>query len=401
MNAVRIARALAGGERRAWDGPSWWANTLGQRRTIQARGTISYDRALTIGAVYACLRFISSTVSCMAVDVLRQDGGRAVRLSPAPQIVAAPSPRPQITAAEWLAQIIWSMRARGNAFGLVTAMSGSGWPTRIDVLDAGRVAYECKSGVERWWLHDETGRRSEVRLWQDGGVLWHLPFGTPPGGVIGIDVVSQAAIDLGLADSARQYAGDFYWSGGHPTAVLQSDQVLTGDQATEIQQRWADAVGSGNREPRVLGAGLSYQPLQVTPDQAALIEVMRASTADVCRWFDVPPEEIGGTSGSSSDYANIEGRGLQALRKLTPTIRAVQDAWTALLPRPQFVRLVPETLLMTNAKTKADIIAANIRGGIMTPNEGRALLDMPPVDGADELLWPPFSTTRAPQEVMP
>lgn len=366
---------------------------------VRAPG-VSHDQAMTLGAVYGCLRFISSTVGCMAVDVLREVDGRGVPVSPAPSVVARPSPHPQVSAAEWLGQIVCSMRARGNAFGLVTQMSATGWPAKIDVLDPARVAYERRGGVAKWWLSDESGgKRTEVQLWQDGGVLWHVPFGCPPGGVIGVDVISQAAVDLGLALAARQYGADFFWSGGHPTAVLQSEQVLVKEQAVGIMDRWDEATAARPRSPRVLGAGLTYTPLQVTPDQVSLLGVLSASVADVCRWFDVPPEEIGGSSGDSLTYANVEGRGLQALRKLTPTIRAVQDAWTDLLPRPQYVRLNPAVLLMTNEKAKIDTLAAAINGHLMVPNEGRDKLDLPPVEGGDQLA--PFKSGNVKEEVQP
>lgn len=384
MTARARLMRLAAPERRAWSAPTLTGMGLSTRGGGRAQPATPAEAA-TLSAYHACVRYIAETVSCMAVDAYRQVDGRTVPLRPTPEIVANPSPVPQITAAGWLAQVISSARARGNAFGLITQVGPSGWPTKIDTLDPACVSYQAGE----WRIHI-AGKATTVELWQNGGTLWHVPFGLEAGQVIGIDIVSRAAIDLGLARAARQYGADFYWSGGHPTAVLESDSALTGTQAKDMQQRWMDAVADGGRAPRVLGLGLRYRPLQITPDQASLLGALQASTADVCRWFDVPPEEIGASSGDSLTYANVEGRSLQALRKLTPTIRAVQDAWSALLPDHQVVRLTPETLLMTNAVTKQRIIADNIRVGLMTINEGRQLLDLAPVPGADELLWPPY-----------
>ena len=64
-----------------------------------------------------------------------------------------------------------------------------------------------------------------------------------------------------------------------------------------------------NREPAVMGAGLRYERIQVSPEEAQFLDTQRFTVEQIARIYGVFPEMIGGaTSGSNVTYANREQR---------------------------------------------------------------------------------------------
>jgi phage portal protein BeeE len=121
---------------------------------------------------------------------------------------------------------------------------------------------------------------------------------------------------------------------------------------------------------------------------------MSASGQDVARFFKLPPEAIGYDSGASMTYSNVQSQWLNLLiASLNPLTTVVEDAWSALLPTPQFVQFNRDSLLRMTTSDRYAAHDTALRSGWRSVNEIRAIEDLPPVDGGDDYLWPPGSTT--------
>jgi phage portal protein BeeE len=114
---------------------------------------------------------------------------------------------------------------------------------------------------------------------------------------------------------------------------------------------------------------------------------MQANVGDVCRFFGVPPEAIGGSSGDSMTYANVEGRNLSLL---TNTVGAwmqwFERTLASMLPRPQLVELDPKALLRTSVTTNFDNAQKAIGQngpGIASVDESRGIVGLPPIGGEE------------------
>lgn len=367
---------------------------LGGRYGASAEST---GQATTHSAVYSCISKIVGLFTAMGVSTWTTAGPRDRRI-PDPPIVANPSPDASLDQPHWLAQVMTSWLLRGDVYGTIVDESSAGWPTKIDIVDPDSVALRTRAGKTTWWVGGK-----EQRLWTEGGPLWHVPsWMIMPGSSEGLDPIVKAAMDVGLGLAARNYGAEWFRSGGNPVAVIENEKEISNDVADRAQQRWVEGIERGGRAPRVLGSGWKYQALQVSPDQSRMLELMQANVADVCRYFGVPPEEIGGSSGDSMTYANVEGRGLQLLRNLAPWFGLVQRMWSGLLPRPQEVRLDPAVFLRMTPKTEAELWTERIRSGVYTPNEARETAGLAPsTDQGKELLWPPFAVHLGPDPADP
>jgi len=348
---------------------------------MSSQATVGYDQAQAHGAVYACVDLLVRKVGWQMPVLLGDSPATA-------EIVTDPHPEPHMLAGHWRAQVIEPAALRGFAAGVVTSMGPNGWPRKILPVHPDLVTWWDDRGTWRWHC-DGTA----MRLWQEGGELWVAPSMRPaPGSPVGRSVISHAAAKIRLGLSATKFGRDYFDAKGLPVSHLKhAEKELTATQAQTAKDRFRRVVE--NREPLVTGSDWTLDTLPVSAEDSQFLETIQANVADVCRFFGVPPEAIGGSSGDSTTYANVEGRELSLL---TNTIGSwmtwFEQVLSALLPGQTQLTLDPEAMLRTSVPTLFDTAQKAVgRGntpGVLTANEARAMVGYGPVPNGDDLYVP-------------
>jgi HK97 family phage portal protein len=342
---------------------------------------VSTDNALRTAAVWACVDVLSSSVSTLPVDAVRYVGSTRQQVTPTPSLLTSPSALVDLDV--WLYQLVWSMLVDGNAFGLVSATDRSGYPTTIEWLSPSDVTERKVAEGRASVMVRDVGRRD---VWPFGEVF-HIPGKmVQPGSPFGMSTVAYAAGPIDTSLQAEAYGGRFFADGGHPSALLRSSEDLTADQAAAIKAAWLNAT-SGSREPAVLDDRIEYEAIQVDPEQAQPIDLLRFEVEQICRFFRVPPSMVyGSVSGQSVTYANVSQADLHYLKhSLDGYLVRIERALTAALPRPQVVKFNRDALLRADTLTRYQAHQIALGSKFATVNEVRALEDMPPLDGGDDI----------------
>ena len=340
------------------------------------RGTagqvVGWDGALSITAVWACVRIRSELISTLPVDVYLRRPGQTVPTEMAtPTVLSTPSAY-NVDITEWLAASQMSLDLRGNAFGLILDRDAYGNPTQIELQHPDKVAcYKTHGGA---YVYRVNGRK------QDTADVWHERAFVPPGSIIGLSPIQYAATSLGVNLAAEQYGADWFGTGSHPSAILANADLeeIEDDAAATVKDRF---IGSVSRnEPAVLAGGWKYQAIQISPGEAQFIETQKWGLNQVARLFGVPPEMIGGEAGNSLTYANVEQRGLDFTAfNIGPTIFRRERALSRLVPRNQYVKLNEGALLRTDLLTRYRAYSLGIKGHFLHPDEARAKEDLAPL----------------------
>lgn len=111
--------------------------------------------------------------------------------------------------------------------------------------------------------------------------------------------LQQTLADYGLSS----------YSSGIPAGVLKVKQPgLQQEQADELKRKWMEAHGGVQRSVAVLNATTEYQALARSIVDSDLANVKRSSLIDVANAFNLSPSDLGGPSGDSQTYANVESR---------------------------------------------------------------------------------------------
>jgi HK97 family phage portal protein len=367
---------MFGAKTRAVKDPGWtrWASGDGP---VPGLSVGDPTQLLT---VYGCVTRIADVMSTMPVDHLTRLSGVQREVSPR----AGWLDRPNVDTdwASLMVQVVWSWLIDGNVF-LAPIRNGFGRVSELWVLDPTRVRLERKM----------PGQAVAVEV--DGrpfaGELIHLPAYLRPGQVRGVNPIENARVALGLGMSAQRYGAGFFDNSAVPAVVLLSKQEMNADQKDDIRNNWNRRHQGKSGGVGVLTGDIAVQQLTIAPEQAQFLETRRFSAAEIAaNLFHVPPDMVGvAVDGSSLTYQNMETRWTEFVRSacqpwMTRFERAV--SWH-LLPRPQYVKFVPDVYLRADTKTRYETHAIGVQGKFLTPNEARELEDRPPLDGGDD--FPP------------
>jgi HK97 family phage portal protein len=214
--------------------------------------------------------------------------------------------------------------------------------------------------------------------------VWHVRAFTAPGQVVGLSPIGHARQAIGLGLAAERYAARFLGDSAVPSGIITTDQRIDAQRAATIKERW-NARHQGRRDIAVLGEGARFQAITISPEEAQFLETTRANIATIARYFGVQPELIGGESGGSLTYANVEQRALDFLTfGLRPWLVRLEVALSALLSSTTTVKFNAAALVRTDLLTRYQAHESAIRAGWKLRSEVRELEDLPPIAGIDD-----------------
>lgn len=356
-----------------------------RRPPATALGTavVTNETALRHSAVWACLRLRANLISTMPMDVFRRVNGI--------QIQQSTFVNPGGTALkfhEWMYDTQFDLDRAGNAFGVITERwHVSGLPRTIQLVPLSQVSVKSMGGaVEFYRIAGQP---------YDPHDIWHERQYTVSGLPIGLSPVAYAAWSIGEYLSIQDFAMGWFGSGGVPKAMLKNTTkpTLTASEATDAKERFKSTVASGDLF--VAGADWEYQMIQAEQTGKEWVEEKRSSMVDIARFFDCPADLIdAAVSGQSVTYANITQRNLQLLiMHLGPAIIRREYALNDLYPIEQYVKFNTDALLRMDPLTRAQMMKLEIDTRLMTPDEGREILNRKPLtqEQIDQFntLWPP------------
>lgn len=340
-------------------------NTPGEGITPPSRSSVRLvtpERALTIPTIYRAVQIHQTAVSQLSLNV-----ERAKPLDETPSIIRQPSLSMHRSA--FLAVTVGAMALNGNAFWKVQR-GPTGEVIDLDPLDPTQVTViTTPLGQKRLSYKGQEYSPSDIA---------HLQLMRRTGSTYGLGPIQAAQTELVGATDLRDFAGNWFQNSGVPSGVLKTDTPLTETQVDEYRKRWDKTADGGTR---VLGHGLSYSPISVSPKDAQWLEAQNFNVTQVARLMGVPASLLlASVEGTSETYQNVEQEWIGYVRfSLMAYLREIEEAFTHLLPRGQVVRFNIETLLRSDTKSRYEAHKIALEAGWTTVNEVRAIEGMRPL----------------------
>lgn len=370
----------------------------GSRR--QGSVDVTTESALAHSAVWAAVRLRADLMSTMPIDAFRRIASEGVDVEVTkPAVLITPSSHGDgqpMDMSEWMYSTQVDLDKSGNTFGGIGAWDGQGLPAQIDPLPAEKVTVSVRKGKID---HYKIGRDKYLPR-----EIWHERQYTTPGVHVGLSPVAYAAQSIGGYLSAQQFALDWFSNGAVPGAILKNTaKKLDKGESSIAKRQFMSSVSIG--EPFVTGMDWDYQMLQAKAAESQFLEEMQYSISDIARFFGVPADMLDAPSqGSSITYANVTQRNLQLLiMNIGPAVNRRERALARLLPAPRHVKLNSDALLRMDPQTRQTVIDSRIKARTLTPDEGRALDNLPPltIDQYEQFnkLFPPKANST--QEPIP
>lgn len=350
----------------------------------------SGGNVLGLAATWACVNLIAGTIASLPLMVYRTSatGVRSVARDHRLYYVLHESPNFDQSPIDFWEFMAAGIELQGNAYaeierrgdGAVFALS----PIRPDIVSVKRRA---DGRLEYEW-HD--GKRRVVREATD---VLHIrgPMGSSISGVSTLAVCRGAFAGALAAEVA---ARSTFSNGLRPSGTLSlpEGKTLTTEQRVEVEgllaEKFAGAINAGR--PMLLDNGLKWQALNITPEDAQMLESRKFSGEEICRIFGIPPSMVGYGDKASNwgTGKEVEVLGFQKFTLRRRLKRIEQGLTKQLLTAADkaqglTIEFNVEGLLRGDSQGRATFYQTMTQLGAMTINEVRALENLAPVAGGD------------------
>ncbi len=360
-----------------------WDDVWGGLRTRSSSGReVTEQNALTLSAVYACVRILSDGISVLPTVTTRG-------LGPDAEIVARPpawldEPHPALRRMDVNVQILVSLLLRGNAY-VLTIRDATGlvlelWPVDPDLLN----------------VEEDTSRPVRFPRYSIGGVvlhpmdLLHIRGMTLPGRFLGLSPIEYARETIGLGLAAQEFGAAFFGNGAQPGGVIESDGTMSDTGVKLLRRTWNEMhQGAGNSNKlAILTEGAKYKPISIAPEPAQFLQTRQFGVADVARFYGVAPHLIGDASGSTSWGSGLAEQSTNTVTfSFLPWAKRLEEAWTWLArserptvtgQRKLYVSIDLDDLKRGDFKSRIETYRTAIDAGIYTVDEVRRWEGLPP-----------------------
>lgn len=315
--------------------------------------TGAMDQALRLVPLYSAATLIVDALSTVPVTAYLDERPGRIPTPVQPEIVVSPGLGVRRDA--WIGQAMMSLLLRGNAFGLVAATGFAGLPTKVVWIHPDQVTVD-ESGVMPEYM---VGGRHVPRE-----MVVHIPGHVLPGSCVGLSPLGLFRTQMQTGMRVDAAAGDWYGQAANPRGVLsQVNRPLTPDEIEAAKERYAASVKSG--DVLVMGNDWKWQSLTVSPADAQFVDAAQMTANQVAAIYHVPPDEIGGTTGSSLTYSTVELNGVKFNRRaVLPWSSRLQAAWSEMLPNDDFVEFDLSAAAQPDLQTRANIFGTLFRAGV-------------------------------------
>jgi len=324
--------------RRLLTDPRWPSASRVPRSRTMSNVVVTPDTAVTIPAVWACLRYLSQTVAVLPWRVMQNTNeGTAIVPTHPVDFLLSRRPSDEWSSLQFRETLThWALRW-GNGYAEIEPTQGGRpyalWPIhpeRVlvcramsdgvdaygDTIPAGSVYYEIGQGV------NAGNSGASVQLLPKR--IFHIRgFGEGP---VGVNVITYAAESLGWAKAAQLFGASFFGNGANVSMVVVNKKPLKiaglDRQRTEFENLYKGLKNS-NRVA-FLDNDADIKPVGIDAKKAQMIETNQALVADVCRWFGVPPHKV--MDLSRATFSNIEHQAIEVVvDSISPWVKRFED----------------------------------------------------------------------------
>jgi HK97 family phage portal protein len=304
-------------------------------------------------------------------------------------------PMPRCGSSHLLAHIAQSLLIHGNAVVAKVRTSPDLPPDMLWPLDWARLnAYGQLGGTIEWWSTSQFEYQERYIAAED---TIHFAWPSPCGGEIGVSPLEKLGVTVKLDDAVQRHQQAMFDNGVRPSlaVALKSDNVKK--EQLDFARERVEAMhrgASNSGRTFFMGANVEVQPLSLNPVEVALIDQRKLNREEVGMVYDLAGPLMNDLEHGT--YSNVE----ELLRSL---YRDVIPPWTTLIEQTfntqllavepawidQFLAFDFTEKLKGDPVELATSLKLQVEAGLITRNEARRILNMPPVTDieADRLTY--------------
>lgn len=342
--------------------------------------TVTVDTALGVPAFWCGVNFLAGTLAALPLNLYRrtEDGRERAERNPLHAILHD-APNSEWTSFRWRKHSMVNVLTKGRSFTFIER-DGAGRVTNLWPLEPDATTVERRNGVTTYRYTGSTQNGQPARY--SAGEIIDIPWMLASDGYSHHGPVERLKQALGLAIAIEDYGARFFANGGVPPLSLegpfQSPQAI--QRASKELHDAIQGAASEGRKVLPMPSGHALKAIGLDPVKGQMIEVRRFQIEEIARVLDLPPVFLQDLTHGT--YSNTEQQDLHFVKHtLTQWLKAWEQELNLKLfssrNRRNFVEFNVDGLLRGDFASRMSGYATAVQNAIRTPNEVRALENLP------------------------
>ena len=358
---------------------------------------VNETSAQGISAVNACVKLLAGAVSALPMNIYQMDfanGAKTQLFNQDLWWILNEQFHPQWPAAAGWDHLMRSRLYHGDAYAIIER-NRAGMVMSLRPVSKSRViTYEMDNGRLVYAVLPEAKSRDGKVWFYDQDDMIHVPGdgfdGITSPSVLQFELRGAAAAALAAQDAS----GRFFANGMMPGFAIEMPSEPGEEEVEKLRQRINDNYGGVRNvgKPLLLFGGAKATELSITPDDAQLLESRKFQVEEIARIYGVPPFMIGHNEKTTSWGSGVEAMGSGFVRyTLRKHLHAITNEFNRKLFRRggKFCEFDTSDLERPSFKEFLEALRIGMgRSGerpLLTQNEARSRLNLPPREGGDDL----------------
>lgn len=370
---------------RVWN---WWQNG----HSLQPYGEGN-------AMVEACISAYAQTIAMCPGDHWRKlpNGGRErVASSALSRVIRRPNDYQ--SASDFLLNLTRALYSRGRGFALAIR-NDRGEIAELHLMREGLPVLAVDGSIFYSLSGNEiVERRFDLSMPIPARDVLHVRLHTPRHPLEGCSPILATTLDLELAGAALSQQVAFYLNQARPSFMLETEQPLTIGQTRELREAWNEQTqGENAGGTPILSRGLKAKAVTGNANDGQLAEMLKMSEQNVALAFRLPLQILG--------IGNVPLGSAELLMQswissgLGFALNHIEEAFGLLFRLKgmpdEYLEFDTRALLRSAYKDRVEALRAGVIGGIYSPDEARAEMDLPAVPGGHGAM------PRVQQQVVP
>lgn len=337
-------------------------------------------------AVFACISLIAADIGKLRIQTKSSQNGVLLPTKSRTHAILKKPNRHQ-SWQQFIESWVSSKLLRGNAYVLKQRdIFGDVWqmyvlnPDRVKVLVSGdgEVFYQISTD-KLYGLTDTTVPASEMI--HDRMNCFYHPL-------VGLSPLTACGISVGLGLSIQHTSATLFGNNSRPSGILSVPSDIDKETAQKVKSDWqANYSGIKRGGIAILGSGARYEPITMSASDSQAIEQLKMSGETVCSVFHVPAFKVGmGEIKAGQKVSDLNE--IYYSDCLQHYIEAIENLLDEHLDLEKGVECEADLspLIRMDSTSQMAYLKEGTHSGILSPNEARATLGLPPVVGGESPL---------------
>ena len=352
---------------------------------------ISASLALSLSAWWRGINLIATSLAKTPIVIYRRTGAGKERDTTHPaHYILRRQVNAEMTAFTWKHLMFSHAISHGNGYSYISRL-GNGDVEELIPLDP-QTTYPVRENGRLFYVASTNGVQRRLNPDQ----VLHFK-GFSPDGLQGYSVIEKAKESLGLGIAGTRHFAKFFSKGSMPSVVFEVPGVLKEETARKMVDTWNNLhSGVDNHfKTALLQGGVTLKPFGFNAKDSQFLEARQFENREIANFLGLPAHKLGDPTRTAYNSLEEENQSFND-DCLDGWMSGGEEEMESKLLRERELRgdthvieFERKALVRANLTTRAAYYRAALGGAPwMKQNEVRAIENMNPVEGGDEMKDP-------------